>query len=101
MEFFPRRSNGTIAVTHCAGEDVTTICGRLWTRHTEQQRQGSRDHERSERKGLDVSRPLPFDWRQLSKAARQERDPQKFGLLLKQLYDMVNEGDKNAASVAG
>ncbi len=32
------------------------------------------------------------DWRKLSKAARKERDPKKFGRLLKQLYDVVNEG---------
>jgi hypothetical protein len=32
------------------------------------------------------------DWRKLSKAARTERDPKKFVSLLKQLYDVVNEG---------
>jgi hypothetical protein len=31
-------------------------------------------------------------WRKLSKAARKERDPKKFVVLLKQLYDLVNEG---------
>lgn len=33
------------------------------------------------------------DWRRLSKAARKERDPDKFVYLLKQLYDLVNEGE--------
>ena len=37
---------------------------------------------------------VTYDWRKLSKAARQERDPKKFGRLLKQLYDVVNEGEK-------
>lgn len=34
------------------------------------------------------------DWRKLSKAARKERDPKKFVYLLKQLYDVVNEGEE-------
>ena len=34
------------------------------------------------------------DWRQLSKAARQEHDPKKFVYLLKRLYDLLNEGEK-------
>jgi hypothetical protein len=34
------------------------------------------------------------DWRQLSKAARQEHDPKKFVYLLKRLYDVLNEGEK-------
>jgi hypothetical protein len=34
------------------------------------------------------------DWRKLSKAARKERDPKKFVNLLKQLYDVVNEGEE-------
>jgi hypothetical protein len=33
------------------------------------------------------------DWRKLSKAARNERDPQKFVYLLKQLYDVLNKGE--------
>lgn len=33
------------------------------------------------------------DWRKLSEAARKERDPKKFVYLLKQLYDLVNEGE--------
>jgi hypothetical protein len=33
------------------------------------------------------------DWRKLSKAARKERNPKKFVHLLKQLYDVVNEGE--------
>jgi hypothetical protein len=33
------------------------------------------------------------DWRKLSKAARKERDPDKFVYLLKQLYDLVNEDE--------
>jgi hypothetical protein len=42
-----------------------------------------------------MSRALvTHDWRKLSKAARQESDPKKFGYLLKQLYDVVNEGEK-------
>jgi hypothetical protein len=32
------------------------------------------------------------NWRKLSRAARKERDPKKFVHLLKQLYDVVNEG---------
>ena len=38
------------------------------------------------------------DWRKLSKAARQERDPDKFVYLLKQLYDLVNEDEGIAVS---
>ena len=34
------------------------------------------------------------DWRQLSKAARQEHDPKKFVYLLKRLYDVLNESGK-------
>jgi len=34
------------------------------------------------------------DWRKLSRAARRERDPKKFVYLLKQLYDVVNEGEE-------
>jgi len=34
------------------------------------------------------------DWRKLSQAARKERDPKKFVHLLKQLYDVVNEGEE-------
>ncbi len=34
------------------------------------------------------------DWRRLSKAARRERNPIKFVYLVKQLYDVVNEGDE-------
>jgi len=34
------------------------------------------------------------DWRKLSKAARKERNPIKFIYLLKQLYDVVNEGEE-------
>jgi hypothetical protein len=34
------------------------------------------------------------DWRKLSQAARKERDPKKFIYLLKQLYDVVNEGEE-------
>ena len=34
------------------------------------------------------------DWRDLSKAARKERDPKKFANLLEQLYDVVNEGEE-------
>ena len=42
-----------------------------------------------------MSRPLlTNDWRKLSKAARNERDPEKFVYLLKQLYDVVNEGQE-------
>ncbi len=33
------------------------------------------------------------DWRKLSKAARNERDPQKFVYLLKQLYDVLNKDE--------
>jgi hypothetical protein len=33
------------------------------------------------------------DWKKLSRAARKERDPKKFFRLLKQLYDVVNEGE--------
>lgn len=33
------------------------------------------------------------DWRELSRAARKERDPNKFVYLLKQLYDVVNAGE--------
>jgi hypothetical protein len=32
-------------------------------------------------------------WRKLSKAARKERDPKRFVHLLKQLYQVVNEGE--------
>jgi len=38
------------------------------------------------------------DWRKLAKAARQERHPIKFVYLLKQLYDVVNEGEKLSVS---
>jgi hypothetical protein len=38
------------------------------------------------------------DWRKLSKAARKERDPKKFVYLLKQLYDVVNEGKENRSA---
>ncbi len=34
------------------------------------------------------------DWRKLSKAARNERDPKKFVYLLKQLYDVLNQGEE-------
>lgn len=34
------------------------------------------------------------DWRKLSTAARNERDPKKFVHLLKQLYDVVNDGEE-------
>jgi hypothetical protein len=34
------------------------------------------------------------DWRKLSKAASKERSPKKFVYLLKQLYDVVNEGEE-------
>jgi len=34
------------------------------------------------------------DWRKLSKAASKERNPRKFVYLLKQLYDVVNEGEE-------
>ena len=37
---------------------------------------------------------VTYDWRQLSEAARQERDPKMFVFLLKQLYDVMNEGEK-------
>jgi hypothetical protein len=37
---------------------------------------------------------VTHDWRKLSKAARRERDLKKFGRLLRQLYDVVNEGEK-------
>jgi hypothetical protein len=37
---------------------------------------------------------VTYDWRQLSESARQERDPKKFAILLKQLYDAMNEGEK-------
>jgi hypothetical protein len=33
------------------------------------------------------------DWRKLSKAARRERDPKTFVYLLKQLYDVVSQGE--------
>jgi len=46
-----------------------------------------------------MSRPLVTnDWRKLSKAARNERDPKKFVRILKQLYDVVNE-DQEKRSV--
>jgi hypothetical protein len=46
-----------------------------------------------------MSRPLVTnDWRKLSKAARNERDPKKFVPILKQLYDVVNE-DQEKRSV--
>ena len=38
------------------------------------------------------------DWRELSKAARKERDPKKFVYLLKQLYDVVNEGEEKRSA---
>ncbi len=39
-----------------------------------------------------MSRPLVTNnWRKLSKASRNERDPKKFVRILKQLYDLVNE----------
>jgi hypothetical protein len=42
-----------------------------------------------------MSRPLVTnDWRKLSKAARNERDPKRFVYLLKQLYDVLNEGEE-------
>jgi hypothetical protein len=45
-----------------------------------------------------VSRALVTnDWRQLSKAARQEHDPKKFVYLLKRLYDLLNEGEKECS----
>jgi len=36
--------------------------------------------------------PVTNDWRKLSKAASKERNPTRFVYLLKQLYDVVNEG---------
>ena len=46
--------------------------------------------------------PVTNDWRKLAKAARKERDPKKFVHLLKQLYDVVNEGEEkpNASRAA-
>jgi hypothetical protein len=34
------------------------------------------------------------DWRKLSQAASKERNPKKFVYLLKQLYEVVNEGEE-------
>jgi hypothetical protein len=34
---------------------------------------------------------LSKDWRRLSKAPREERNPKKFVYLLKQLYDVLNK----------
>ena len=42
--------------------------------------------------------PVTNDWRKLSKAARKERDPKKFVHLLKQLYDVVNEGEEKPSA---
>jgi hypothetical protein len=39
--------------------------------------------------------PVSKDWRKLSQAARQERNPKKFVYLLKQLYDVLNEGEED------
>jgi hypothetical protein len=62
------------------------------------QLQGLRDHE-SPKGGAPVSHALVTnDWRKLSKAARKERDPKKFVYLLKQLYDMVNEGKEKRSA---
>ena len=38
--------------------------------------------------------PVAKDWRKLARTARKEhwRNPKKFVYLLKQLYDVVNEG---------
>jgi hypothetical protein len=49
--------------------------------------------------GTPMSRALVTnDWRELSKAARQERDPKKFVYLLKRLYDVVNEGEEKRSA---
>jgi hypothetical protein len=78
----------------CAGADVTTICGRFSKKQTEPQLQRPTDHG-SAKRGVPLSRALVTNnWRKLSKAARQEHDPKKFVFLLKQLYDVVNKGEK-------
>jgi hypothetical protein len=41
------------------------------------------------------------NWRKLSIAARQERNPKKFVYLLKQLYDVVNEGEEKQSVSRG
>jgi len=33
-------------------------------------------------------------WKQLARAARQERDPSRFMHLVKQLYDLLNYGEE-------
>jgi hypothetical protein len=76
---------------------VSTIRGRLSRRQTEQQ-QEIRDREGA-KVGVQLpSVPVTTDWRKLSKAARQEHEPKKFVFLLKQLYDVVNEGEKERGS---
>jgi hypothetical protein len=54
----------------------------------------SRDHEGSKAGAPTPRALLTNDWRPLSKAARQEHDPKKFVHLLKRLYDLLNEGEK-------
>jgi len=65
--------------------------------------QASRDQE-IPKAGVKMSPAVVTNnWRQLSKAARQEHDPKKFVYLLKRLYDLVNEGrtvDRNMAKAA-
>lgn len=34
-------------------------------------------------------------WKQLASAARQERNPRKFMYLVKQLYDLLNNGEED------
>jgi hypothetical protein len=47
-----------------------------------------------------MSRPMVANnWRKLSRAARNERNPKKFVHILKQLYDVVNE-DQEKRSVS-
>ena len=41
------------------------------------------------------------DWRKLSQAASKERNPKKFVYLLKQLYDVVNEGEEKHSVSSG
>jgi hypothetical protein len=63
---------------------------------------GMREHD-CVKGGAPMSRTvITNDWRKLSKAARKERDPKKFVQLLKQLYDVVNEGEeeRHVSSVA-
>jgi hypothetical protein len=46
-----------------------------------------------------MSRPLVTNnWRKLSKASRNERDPKKFVRILKQLYDVIPRGHDRVGS---